>query len=130
MHHPQIYDIVSYIEDFFLLNDSNYRSQIEPRIYSKLANPSDEEQKLADYKGLRIIRQLNNGRIEINIFGYWDDNDSMDLQYFHNGEDLPKKVIEFDSRYNKGFNLELTRVAIREIITLDRQYSTVAELSS
>jgi hypothetical protein len=127
MHHPQIYDIVSYVEDFFLLNDSNYGSQIEPRIYS-LAKTDDEEPELADFKGLRIIRKLNNGRIEINIFGYWDDNDSMDLQYFCDGDSQPKKVIKFDNRYNKCFNVELTRVAIREIITLDRQYSSVAEL--
>ena len=92
MHHPQVYDIISTIEDFFLLTDSSYRCQIEPRIYSKSQNLNEEEPKFADYKGLRIIRQLNNGRIEINIFGYWDDNDSMDLQYFCEGENEPSKV--------------------------------------
>ena len=125
MHHPQIYDIIATIEDFFLLSDSEYKCLVEPHLYLKTQNPDDEEPKFSNFKGLRISRKLNNGKLEVNIFGFFDDNDSMDLKYFsHDNSNEPKKVIEFVNNYNKGFSVELTRLAIREIMALDRELAS------
>jgi hypothetical protein len=123
MHHPQIYDLVSIIEDFFLLNDSNYRSQIEPQIYKKMrkARYDDQSDEPVDFKGLKIIRELNNGRMEINIFGWWNDNDSMDIQYFEKGKENPLKTIEILNEGNNSFNIESVRLSIRDIVILDRE---------
>ena len=121
MHHPQIYDLISIIEDFFLLNDSNYRSQIEPQIYTKTRhNGHTEQDEFLDFKGFKIIRELSNGRIEINIFGWSQDNDSMDIQYFSEGEEKPLKTIEIINDYNNTFNIESVRLSIRDIVILDR----------
>ena len=128
MHHPQIYDLISTIEDFFLLNDSNYRSQIEPQIYTKMRHDSySEEDKYVDFKGFKIIRELNNGRIEINIFGWSKDNDSLDIQYFPKGQEKPLKTIEVLSEYNDSFDIESTRLSIRDIVILDRENKCLVE---
>jgi hypothetical protein len=125
MHHPQIYDIIATIEDFFLLTESEYKCLIEPCLYFKTQNPDDEEPKFSNFRGLKISRKLNNGKLEVNIFGFFDDNDSMDLKYFsHDDSNNPKKIIEFVNNYSKGFNVEATRLAIREIIALDRELAS------
>jgi hypothetical protein len=129
MHHPEIYDLLSTVEDFFLLNDSNYRCQIEPQVYSRLRTLQyEEEPTLVNFKGFRIVRELNSGKIEINIFGYCKDNDSMDIQYFCHEEKQSIKVIEILSDYTNTFNLESVRAAIREIMILDRDLTKVTEL--
>ncbi len=126
MHHPQIYDIISIIEDYFLLTDITFRCQIEPFIYTKTFGEVSEDNQPKECQGLKIIRQLNNGRIEVNIFGYFDDNDSMDFHYFHNDHASPKKVIEIINQYKNSYRTESAKAAIREIMILDRESAKVS----
>jgi hypothetical protein len=133
MHHPQIYDTISILEDFFLLTDTQFRCQIEPALYfksiSKELTRGEEDTPAQDYKGFRIIRPLNNGRVEINIFGYSRDNDSMDVQYFCHNDQEPMKIIELLSLYNDGYNTEAVKAAIREVIILDRNSVKAMDVS-
>jgi hypothetical protein len=134
MHHPQIYDTISIIEDFFLLTDTQFRCQIEPVLYSKSISKSitgcSEDTPIKDYKGFKIVRTLNNGRIEVNIFGFFDDNDSMDFQYFKVNEKQPFKLIEILNMNKNGYNTEQVKAAVREIMILDRESAKVADLSN
>jgi hypothetical protein len=130
MHHPEIYDTISIIEDYFLLTDTKFRCQVEPLTCSKIFGEPSEDNPPKECKGLKIIRQLNFGRIEVNIFGYYDDNDSMDFQYFSNGQDIPKKIIELINQYKGGYKTESTKSAIREIMILDRESAKVSEMSN
>jgi hypothetical protein len=132
MHHPEIYDIISIIEDYFLLSDTKFRCQIEQLVCVKQFGKLSENNQPQECKGLKIIRQLNNGRIEINIFGHRKDNDSMDCQYFLNGRDTPEKVSEIIFEYDgKGgeYNTATTRDWIREIMILDREFAKKQEVS-
>jgi hypothetical protein len=129
MHHPDIYDIISIIEDYFLLSDAKFRCQIEPLVCIKQFGKSSDSSQPLECKGLKIIRQLNNGIIEVNIFGYGKDNDSMDCQYFLNGRDKPEKVVEMVSQHNDGYKTENTRAWIREIVILDRESAKKEEVS-
>ena len=134
MHHPQIYDTISIIEDFFLLTDTQFRCQIEPVIYSRSISKSltgrSEDTPIADYKGFKLVRSLNNGRIEINIFGFFNDNDSMDFRYFKNNEKQPIKLIEILNMNKDGYNIEQVKAAVREIMILDRESAKFADLSN
>jgi hypothetical protein len=118
MHHPEIYDILSIVEDYFILSDSEFRSKIEPVIYSKPYNRSQPDEDFRERKGLKIIRQLNQGRIEINIFGIHKDNDCMDVQYF--ADEQPSQPIETIDTSGFAYNIESARAAIRKIVILDR----------
>jgi len=130
MHHPEIYDIVSIIEDYFLLSDTKFRCQMEPLICVKQFGELSENNPPLKCKGIKIIRQLNNGRIEVNIFGCRKDNDSMDCQYFLNERDDPEKTIEIISEYdNSQYDTATTRDWIREIIILDREWVKKQEVS-
>jgi hypothetical protein len=124
MHHPDIYDILSIIEDYFIMTDSEFRCKIEPVIYSKPCDRDKPDEDLRERKGLKISRQLNNGRIEINIFGLGKDYDCMDCQYFTEGQLTPIEIID-NSAVN--YNIETTRAAIRKIIILDRDSSIKTE---
>lgn len=130
MHHPQIYDI---IEDFFLLTDNQFRCQIEPALYlksiPKKITGQSEDTPAIDYKGFRILRSLNNGRVEINIFGFHEDNDWMDVQYFCFDDKEPRKTIELFGTY-KSYNVETVKAAIREVMILDRESAKVMEASN
>jgi hypothetical protein len=125
MHHPDIYDILAIIEDYFLLTSSEFKCKIEPVIYSKPDDRDKPNEDLRERKGLKISRQLNHGRIEINIFGIGKDSDCMDCQYFTENQLLtPMKII--DNSYT-NYNTEAIRAAIRKIITLDRDVNIKAE---
>jgi hypothetical protein len=126
MHHPDIYDILSIIEDYFIMTDSEFRCKIEPVIYSKPYNRDQPDEDFRERKGLKISRQLNNGRIEINIFGLGKDYDCMDCQYFVEGQLTPIEIID-NSAVN--YDIETTRAAIRKIIILDRDSGIKPELS-
>ncbi|WP_310489896.1 hypothetical protein [Chamaesiphon sp. VAR_69_metabat_338] len=132
MHHPEIYDIISIIEDYFLLSDTKFRCQIEPLVCIKQFGELSEDNPPKECKGIKIVRQLNNGRIEVNIFGCRKDNDSMDCQYFLDGRDTPEKVSEsifvYDGKYGE-YSTENTRDWIREIIILDRELAKKQEVS-
>ncbi len=128
MHHPEIYDIISIIEDYFLLSDAKFRCQIEPFVCVKQFGKLSDSNQLRECKGIKIIRQLNHGIIEVNIFGYSKDNDSMDCQYFLNGRDKPEKVIEMVSQNNDQYQTENARAWIREIIILDRASAKELEI--
>jgi hypothetical protein len=132
MHHPQIYDTIAIIEDFFLLTDTQFRCQIEPVLYSKSISKSisgcSEDTPVQDYKGFRIIRTLNHGRIEVNIFGFFSDNDSMDFQYFRNDEKQPFKLIEILTQDSNSYDIEAVKAAIREIMILDRESAKLTEV--
>jgi hypothetical protein len=134
MHHPQIYDTISILEDFFLLTDTKFRCEIEPVIYSKTISKevtrAEEDTPAQDYKGFRIIRPLNNGRVEINIFGYSRDNDSMDVQYFYSDDREPTKTIQLLAMYNDAYNIETVKAAIREVIILDRESAKLVDVSN
>jgi hypothetical protein len=126
MHHPDIYDILAILEDYFLLVDSEFRCKIEPVIYSKPYNFDKPEEDFRDQKGLKISRQLNHGRIEINIFGLGKDYDCIDCQYFIEGQFLaPIEIIDNIVNYD----VEKTRAAIRKIIILDRDSGIKSESS-
>jgi hypothetical protein len=129
MHHPEIYDIISIIEDYFLLSDAKFRCQIEPLVCIKQFGELSNNNQPRECKGLKIIRQLNNGRIEVNIFGYVKDNDSMDCQYCSNSTNNPEKVIEMVVPHNDGYKTENTRAWIREIVILDRELANKKEVS-
>jgi hypothetical protein len=118
MHHPDIYDILAIIEDYFLLTGSEFKCKIEPVIYSKPYDRSNPTEDFRERKGLKISRQLNQGRIEINIFGIGKDYDCMDCQYF--------EIID-NSAVN--YSVEVARAAIRKIIILDRDTSIKTESS-
>jgi hypothetical protein len=126
MHHPDIYDILSIIEDYFVLTDSEFRCKIEPVIYSKPYNRDKPDEDFRERKGLKISRQLNHGRIEINIFGIGKDYDCMDCQYFAEGQLTPIEIIDNSAVV---YNIETTRAAIRKIIILDRDSSIKTESS-
>jgi hypothetical protein len=120
MHHPDIYDIVALIEDYFLLCDSNFRCEVEPLTCVKQFGELSDHNQPQEVKGIKIIRKINNGRIEINIFGYSEDNDSMDLQYFPSNSDEPDKVIEFINQYSNSYQWQSSKIedAVREIMIL------------
>lgn len=124
MHHPQIYDLIATIEDYFLLSDVKYRCQIESQIYP----PDPNNNPTLDRKGLRIIREINSGRIEINIFSLFDDYDLSDIQYFYNDEDQSKKILLIADDFKNGLSIEKARGAIREIIKLDRKLMLEVEI--
>jgi hypothetical protein len=125
MHHPDIYDILAIIEDYFLLTGSEFKCKIEPVIYSKPYDRDKPNEDLRERKGLKISRQLNHGRIEINVFGLGKDSDCMDCQYFTENQLLtPMEII--DNSYT-NYNSETIRAAIRKIITLDRDVNIKAE---
>jgi hypothetical protein len=122
MHHPEIYDIISIIEDYFLLSDAKFRCQIEPFVCVKQFGKLSDSNQPRECKGIKIIRQLNNGRIEVNIFGCRKDNDSMSCQYFLNDRDKPEKEIEMIYEcYHIYYSTVATRDWIREIMILDRE---------
>ncbi len=126
MHHPDIYDILSIIEDYFIMTDSEFRCKIEPVIYSKPCDRDKPDEDFRERKGLKISRQLNNGRIEINIFGLGKDYDCMDCQYFAEGQLLTPIEIIDNSAVN--YSVENTRAAIRKVIILDRDIRIKTEL--
>jgi hypothetical protein len=128
MHHPQVYDTILIVEDFFLFVDPQCRCHIEPVIYAKSTSSGGSEGKPC--KGFKIIRPLNSGRIEINIFGFDRDNDSMDFHYFLNDEKQSLKVIELSSRNNDTYDIEAVRTAVREIMILDRESGINPEISN
>jgi hypothetical protein len=127
MHHPDIYNIIAIIEDYFLLCDSEFRCQVESLICVKQFGELSECNQPRKCKGIKIVRQIANGRIEVNIFGYQEDNDSMDFQYFSSDTHKPSKVIEFMTEYcNSGqFSASKIEDAVREIMILDRSSATV-----
>ncbi len=127
MHHPDIYDILAIIEDYFIMTDSEFRCKIEPVIYSKPYDRDKPGEDLRERRGLKISRQLNNGRIEINIFGLGKDYDCMDCQYFVDDRLLAPIEIIDNSAF--GYNVETTRAAIRKIIILDRDNRIKTESS-
>jgi hypothetical protein len=124
MHHPEIYDIISIIEDYYILTDTKFRCQIEPfvceRVFSENSDPIQA-------KGFKIVRQLNHGRIEVTVFGCSKDNDSMSYQYFAENSDRPAKVIEDVNSYNSGYSTDKSGAAIREIVLLDRELGRKSE---
>ncbi len=120
MHHPDIYDIVSIIEDYFILTDTRFRCQIESVIFTEPYHITDKEHYSGKkaYKGLKITRQLAHGRIEINIVGYEKDSDLAKFHYFADVNPLqPLELIESE---NTKYNTEAFRDIIRKIIILDR----------
>jgi hypothetical protein len=123
MHHPEIHDIICTAEDYFLLCDSSSGFRIEPLIYVKRFGELSESNQPQKCQGIKISCQLNNGRMEINIFGRDRDDDLMDLQYFSNNNDAPIKVIEFNYWYNKKNQMSNIRAKIRDIMILDRDFS-------
>jgi hypothetical protein len=125
MHHPDIYDILAIIEDYFLLTGSEFKCKIEPVIYSKPYDRDKPNEDLRERKGLKISRQLNHGRIEVNIFGIGKDYDCMDCQYFADGQSLAPIEIIDNSAVN--YSVELARAAIRKIIILDRDINIKTE---
>jgi hypothetical protein len=127
MHHPDIYDILAIVEDYFLLTGSEFKCKIEPVIYSKPYDRSNPTEDFRERKGLKISRQLNHGRIEINIFGIGKDYDCMDCQYFADSQSLTPIEIIDNSAVN--YSVEVARAAIRKIITLDRDINIKAESS-
>jgi hypothetical protein len=127
MHHPDIYDILSIVEDYFLLSDSEFKCKIEPIIYTKPYNRDNPDEDVRERKGLKIIRQLNQGRIEINIFGIGKDHDCMDFQYFT--DEQPIQPIETIDTSSMGYHIESARAAIRKIVILDRDRITSSESS-
>jgi hypothetical protein len=129
MHHPEIYDIISTVEDYFLLRDSSSRFSIEPLIYIKQFGKLSDTNQPHKCQGIKISRQLNNGRVEINIFGRDRDDNLMDLQYFLDGNDTPSKVIEIIYSYDKKRQTSNIRFAVREIMILDRELSRANSLS-
>jgi len=126
MHHPDIYDLLSIVEDYFILTDSEFRCKIEPVIYSKPYNHDNPDEDLRERKGLKIIRQLNQGRIEINIFGIHKDNDCMDFQYF--ADEQPTISLETIDTSGVGYNIESARAAFRKIVIFDRDRTILSNL--
>jgi hypothetical protein len=118
MHHPDIYDVIATVEDYFILTDSEFKCKIEHAIYSRPYNGDKPDEDFRERKGLKIIRQLNQGRIEINIFGIHKDYDCMDFQYF--ADDKPLIPIEIIDTSGVAYNIETVRAAIRKIVILDR----------
>lgn len=75
MHHPDIHDILLIIKDYSILTSSNLKFQINPTIYTKPSDRNKPNEDVREHHGLKIIHQLNQGRIEINITGFCDDYD-------------------------------------------------------
>lgn len=122
MHHPAIYDLISIIEDYFILTESEFRCQIEPIIYNKPSDPRLPTENIRECKGLKITRQLMYGKIEVNIFGIGKDSDSMDIQYFiFEDSQQPTEIIELVCHQSgEKYNTDLARIAIRKIVILDK----------
>ncbi|WP_309735773.1 hypothetical protein [Chamaesiphon sp. OTE_75_metabat_556] len=127
MHHPEIYDIISIIEDYYILTDTKFRCQIEPfvceRVFSENSDPIQA-------KGFKIVRQLNNGRIEVAVFGCFGDNDSVSYQYFAENSERPDMVLEVVNQHTGGYSTIDSRAAIREIVLLDRELGRKSEANS
>ena len=120
MHHPEIYEILSIIEDYFIFTDTKFRCQIEPVICEENYHTNDPNASWKGCrKGFRIIRQLKHGRIEINVLGTHKDSDCADFYYFTEEEpSQPAQVIEAT---NTGYSTEAIRDTIRQIVILDRE---------
>jgi hypothetical protein len=120
MHHPDIYDILSIIEDYFILTDTEFRCQIRPVIFTEPYHNVDKEHYSGKkaYKGLKITRQLARGRIEVYIVGYGKDSDLAKFQYFTDAN--PSQPLESIEAENTGYNTEAFRDIIRKIVILDR----------
>jgi hypothetical protein len=128
MHHPDIYDILAVVEDYFILTGSEFRCKIEQAIYSKPYNRDKPNEDFRERKGLKIVRQLNHGRIEINIYGMDKDDDSVDFQYFP--DDMPLTPIETIDTGSHKYYTETVRAAIRKIVILDRDRKVDLKLHS
>jgi hypothetical protein len=125
MHHPDIYDLVSIIEDYFILADDEFRCQIEPVICHTPLDPDFPDENIKECQGLKIVRQLIHGKIEVNISGLDKDSNAIKIQYFTDQESQqPIEIIELGG-YSSGYkyNSDFTRLAIKEIMVCDRDLS-------
>ncbi len=126
MHHPDIYEIIAIIEDYFVLvEEDEHKCRIEPAIYLKPASREKPKEDITERKGLRISRRLNNGRIEVNIFSSYKDGDCMDVQYRSDKSDSLPVVVADES--NRNFLASTVRDAIRKTVILDRDMKVKAE---
>jgi hypothetical protein len=117
MHHPDIYDMLSIIEDYFILTDTKFKCQIEPVVFTEPYHAQECCNGKA-YKGLKIVRQLNHGRIEIYIAGLEKDSDLANFQYFASKN--PSHPLESIESENTKYNTQAVRDIIRRIVILDR----------
>jgi hypothetical protein len=116
MHHPDIHEILATVKDYYILTNHDVKFQLKPTIYSKPYNPQEPTKDIKESKGLKIINQLQQGILEVNIFGIHEDNNRLDFQYFsHDNLEKPVEIIDY-GEYNK----QLTRDAIRKIMIIDR----------
>lgn len=118
MHHPDIYDLISIIEDYFIFTDTKFRCQIEPVFCNEPYHTNDPNRGFRDYKGLKIIRQLNHGRIEINIVAIDKDSDLADFHYFP--DENPAQALQIIESENMKYNSDTARTTIRKIVIFDR----------
>jgi hypothetical protein len=116
MHHPDIHEILATVKDYYILTNHDIKFQLKPTIYSKPSNPQEPTKDIKECKGLKIVNQLQQGILEVNIFGIHEDYNCLDFQYF--GQDNLEKPLEIID-YG-GYNKQLTRDAIRKIMIIDR----------
>jgi hypothetical protein len=121
MHHPDLYQVLLTIDDYFLLknNTSNYKIEA-------IIEQNQKEQYIR--RGLGIKCDLNNGYIYISIIGQesgaGEEDNTLTCQYFirQNSLELIKKIEVKHSDYS----IENARYAIREIMKMDKEYSSNA----
>lgn len=119
MHHPEIYDLISIIEDFFIFTDTKFRCQIEPIFCNEPYHTNDTTcASSLGYKGLKVIRQLNHGRIEISIVGFDKDSDLADFYYFP--DENPLQALQIIESENTKYNSDTARTTIRKLVIFDR----------
>jgi hypothetical protein len=114
MHHPDICDILSAVQDFFLLSDDRSNCELIPQPYYNTSNGYDLR-----IQQLCIRRKLASGWLEVVIHGLDKDSNLVSCEYLTCLEQrMCEKSIEIeDDRYS----IERVKDAIREILIMDKQ---------
>jgi hypothetical protein len=112
MHHPDIFNILSIIEDYFLLLDDNKSIfQIEPISF----DPDQDRSTL----GIRITRQLFNGYFKAEIIGRGKDDNTVTFKYSEDTTD--DNLIEINKIDFSDYSTEEIRTSVRNILILDKE---------
>ena len=109
MHHPDIFNILMTIDDYFMLTSDDSKCQIEAII-------DDEDE---DKRGIKISRKISNGYIVADISNIDRDDDTVIFKYASDLNTLAcGEYIEIES---SDYSPESVRFAIRKILKRDKE---------
>ena len=113
MHHPAFCNIVSTINDYFMLVDDNSKCEIEEYI--------DESNEYEPQYGVVIKRKLSKGWINVVVIGAGEDDDTVEFNYVADSQS--EKVIDSILIEDNDYSREAIRDAIRCILRQDKNAS-------